>query len=121
MDDLISRQEAIDKFEPWLKVEGYSEGELNMLKAILDELRFLPSIEPRIPTEDLHREKEQAYMLGYEEGRKSRKGKWINHRNDEGHNIADCSECGSAIQWFDGDDVPKYCCMCGANMRGKQE
>ena len=43
MDDLISRQTAIDKFEPWLKVEGYSEGELNMLKAILCELRELPS------------------------------------------------------------------------------
>ena len=45
-DDLISRQAAIDKFEPWLKVEGYSEGELNMLKAILYELKFLPSAQP---------------------------------------------------------------------------
>ena len=47
-DDLISRQAAIDKFEPWLKVSGYSEGELNMLKAVLYELRFLPSIQPEI-------------------------------------------------------------------------
>ena len=45
-DDCISRQAAIDKFEPWLKVDGYSEGELNMLKAILYELKFLPSAQP---------------------------------------------------------------------------
>ena len=44
--DVISRQAAIEKFEPWLKVDGYSEGELNMLKAVLYELRFLPSAQP---------------------------------------------------------------------------
>lgn len=46
MNDLISRQAAIEMFEPWLKVDGYSEGELNMLKAVLYELRFLPSAQP---------------------------------------------------------------------------
>ena len=44
--DTISRQAAIDKFEPWLKVQGYSEGELNMLKAVLYELRLFPSAQP---------------------------------------------------------------------------
>ena len=48
MDDLISRQTAIDKFESWLKVEGYSEGELNMLKAILCELRELPTAKAEV-------------------------------------------------------------------------
>ena len=43
MSDYISRQAAIDKFEPWLKVEGYSEGERNMLKATLYELRIMPT------------------------------------------------------------------------------
>lgn len=46
--DLIDRQAAIDKFEPWLKVEGCSEGELNMLKAVLYELRFMPSAHQEI-------------------------------------------------------------------------
>lgn len=41
-------------------------------------------------------------------------GQWINHRNDNGHNIADCSVCGNAIQWFDDDMKPRYCCMCGS-------
>ena len=45
-------------------------------------------------------------------------GKWINHRNDMGHNIADCSECGEAMQWYDPDTRPNYCPNCGADMRG---
>lgn len=44
--DPIDRQSAIDKFEPWLKVEGYSEGERNMLKAVLYELTVMPSAQP---------------------------------------------------------------------------
>lgn len=43
-------------------------------------------------------------------------GKWINHRNDNGHNIADCSECGETLQWFDDDIKPNFCPNCGAKM-----
>ena len=43
MDDMISRRAVLDKFEPWLKVKDYNDGELNMLKAILYEIRFMPS------------------------------------------------------------------------------
>ena len=46
--DLISRQALLDKFEPWLKVKDYNDGELNMLKAILYEIRFMPSAQPEI-------------------------------------------------------------------------
>lgn len=49
MNDLISRAAAINKFEPWLKVDGYSEGELNMLKAVLYELRVMPPAQQWIP------------------------------------------------------------------------
>ena len=41
--DFISRKAAIEMFEPWLKVQGYSDGELNMLKAILYELKVMPA------------------------------------------------------------------------------
>lgn len=44
--DLIDRQYAIDKFESWLKVEEYNEGERNMLKGVLYELRVMPSAQP---------------------------------------------------------------------------
>ena len=46
--DLISRQALLDKFEPWLKVKDYNDGELNMLKAILYEIRFMRSAQPEI-------------------------------------------------------------------------
>ena len=67
MADLISRQAAIDKFEPWLKVKGYSEGELNMLKAVLYEITIMPSAE--------------------------RHGTWLPYLK-EGLTVK-CSECGS--------------------------
>ena len=60
--DCISRKAAIDAFEPWLKVSGYSEGELNMLKAVLYELRFLPSAQPELI-------EKTAYIRGFEQGR----------------------------------------------------
>ena len=62
MDDLISRQVAIAKLEPWLKVEGYSEGELNMLKAVLYELMFLPPAQPELI-------EKASYVRGFEQGR----------------------------------------------------
>ena len=48
MNDLISRQAAIDKFESWSKVVGYSEGELNIIKAVLYELRSMSSAQPEV-------------------------------------------------------------------------
>lgn len=47
-------------------------------------------------------------------------GEWINHRNDYGHNIADCSLCGKTMQWHDEDEdgIPRYCWYCGAPMKG---
>ena len=51
------------------------------------------------------------------------KGKWINHINDNGHNIADCSLCGKATQWHDEDEdgIPRYCWYCGADMRDNKK
>ena len=63
-----------------------------------------------------------AYFNGVEDGRATArlKGEWINHRNDSGHNIADCSLCGKTMQWHDEDEegVPRYCWYCGAKMKG---
>lgn len=61
-DDLISRQAEIAKFEPWLKVEGYSEGELNMLKAVLYEITVMPPAQPELI-------EKAAYIRGFEQGR----------------------------------------------------
>lgn len=48
MKDPIERQDIIKELESWLKVEGYSEGELNIIKAVLYELQSLPSAQPEI-------------------------------------------------------------------------
>ena len=50
-------------------------------------------------------------------------GEWINHRNDYGHNIADCSLCGKAMQWHDEDEdgIPRFCWYCGAKMKDGAE
>lgn len=72
---------------------------------------------------------EQGYEVGLAQGHQDgvrevlsgfHQGEWINHRNDYGHNIADCSLCGKTMQWHDedGDGVPKYCWYCGAPMKG---
>lgn len=61
-----------------------------------------------------------AYFNGVRDGRATARpqGEWINHRNDYGHNIADCSLCGKTMQWHDedGDGIPRYCWYCGAQM-----
>ena len=53
----------------------------------------------------------------------SPQGEWINHRNDYGHNIADCSICGKTMQWHDEDEdgIPRYCWYCGADMRKERK
>ena len=45
-EDTISRRPLIDKLESWLKVDGYSEGELNMLRAVLCEIKDAPPLQP---------------------------------------------------------------------------
>ena len=52
MADLIDRQKIKATFEPWLKVKDYSEGELNMLKAVLYEITIMPSAQPERLTDD---------------------------------------------------------------------
>ena len=46
MTDLIDRQKIKAKFEPWLNVKGYSEGELNIIRAVLYEITIMPSAQP---------------------------------------------------------------------------
>ena len=96
-DDLISRQVAIDKFEPWLNVKGYSEGERNMLKAVLYDLKFLPSAQQERKT-----------------------GKWIN--DDDDWCYPECSVCGkNALEVQECGFKSNYCPHCGARMENSHE
>ena len=62
--DTISRQQAINKIKPWLEVKGYGWGELNMLRAVINELENMPSVQPEqrwIPVTE-----ESVIQAGYE-------------------------------------------------------
>ncbi len=59
----------------------------------------------------------EAYEQGSKDAQERKRGEWINHRNDDGHNIADCDQCGEAMQWFDDDIKPNFCPNCGAEMK----
>lgn len=63
MSDLISRQAAIDALCK-AGCGGYCGISCDDVKAI----ELLPSVQP---FEDIHREKEQAYYCGYEDGAKA--------------------------------------------------
>ena len=90
MDDLISRQALLDKFEPWLKVKDYNDGELNMLKAILYEIRFMPPAQPK-------------------------RGRWISADAMFGGVPFYCSECGENTRdTVMGKPRWKFCPMCGS-------
>lgn len=63
-NDSINRQKTIDKFESWLKVDGYSEGELNMLKAVLYELRLMPPAKKIVQCKDCQYWRRQTNYQG---------------------------------------------------------
>ena len=140
--DLISRQAAIDKFEPWLKVQGSSEGELNMLKAVLYELQFLPGatdtnvggmISRQAAIDEFYsRADDDGYVCYSAEDMEGiirtfpsaqperKKGKWIQKEDPYGFfdTIPVCSECGHTTKMR---ETYNFCPNCGADMRGEQD
>lgn len=94
MKDLIDRQAALDTFGPWLNVEGYSEGELNMLRAVLYELKTLPTAQPE-----------------------QKKGHWIEIQapDSDGNGLYECSICHRGEVHVPIVEVP-FCWHCGADM-----
>lgn len=97
--------EILDYGKHW---DGHTEKDVTRLLS-------LTSAEP--DKDLIHLQKEQAYMQGYEDGRKSRKGKWELH-TDEKFDIDyyKCSECGYEL--YRKMDISNFCPNCGADMRG---
>ena len=81
-----------------------------LLESVLDDL---PSAQPDIDL--IHLQKEQAYMQGYEDGKTSRKGKWINHIEK---GFCDCDYCGEILE-TERAYRASFCPNCGADMRGE--
>ena len=106
MSDLINRQAAIEAIKEYFKFSPL-EGR-QCAKAI----ERVPSAQP--DKDMLHLQREQAYLQGYEDGKKSRKGKWIDY-SDEGY--VECPFCHSATNCDGNKDELHYCFSCGADMR----
>ena len=101
-EDVIYRQAAIDKFEPWLNVKGYNEGELNMLKAVLYELKCLPSseLERDIPMKPM----ETTDRTWGIQARQAVCPKCDYYLSNvvfigDGKRVTYCEHCGQAIDW----------------------
>ena len=94
MNDLISRQDAIDAVERHYRIDN------DLLEVIAYEIRQLSSAQPEHP-----------------------KGKWIRMIAD-GVYWYECSECHEKPllnRWLKLDERSKYCPNCGADMRGEEE
>ena len=96
MDDLISRQDAIDLKYIVKNINGVG---YVMLSEVQMKLRKMPSVQPE-----------------------QKKGKWI-YKNDLKQFF--CSECGFPSLTYDDRyiysmDLPNYCEDCGADMRGEE-
>ena len=94
MQDLISRQAAIDALDGEITVTGRANAEAvrGYANLVCDRIKRLPSAQPE-----------------------RKKGRWI--RNDNG--TYSCSVCQSWIpeeQHF----YARYCLCCGADMRGEE-
>lgn len=127
-EDAISREDVIT-----LKWQGEaSEDFLEGYASAIEDARVLPSVKPQEPTdENLHREREQAYMQGYEDACKKyrqepKTGHWITKiksdlRNDMWPTNPKCSECGGEPYYSNTIYNYKFCPYCGAKMVELQE
>lgn len=115
MDDLISRQAAIDAVRSYYDESDGDEREIE------ERIADLPSAQERI---------DAAYKEGYcdceqewlkERRQERKKGKWIrenivltiNPPQYQWH----CSECGKRVHWFTTEVLTDFCPNCGADMR----
>lgn len=125
MDDLISREAALNCFHDWIDKRGdvHTSDEMAEYRAI----EALPTVQP--DEEAL----ENAYNHGYtaaeaefHKGQPERiKGRWqICGKDAKGHSDTfECSECGCLVSYayYVPDCDYQFCPHCGADMRGEED
>ena len=98
------------------KIIGFGTYKIEVLSRYIRDY-FIQSVQP--DKDLIHLQKEQAYMQGYEDGKKSRKGKWTRHF-DGNEWYWYCSSCKE--QWYEedlwmgGNSFPNFCPNCGCRM-----
>ena len=140
MDDLISRQAAIDEAKEWIDAVYFEENDKRERKAIecfIGSLKNMPSAQPEkvcianitLSEEQLREAVEKAknevvrVLLDERptaDVRKNVRGEWIEHKRAEeveGYLISNY-ECSCCHTWerINSD----YCPNCGADMRGER-
>ena len=87
-EDLISRAKAISILDRWLQCKDYSEGEVNVMRAMRYELENLPSAQQWIPVSSgkLPEELQEVNIT------------WVNHRH-ESYYEKDIPFNGSAVYY----------------------
>ena len=91
MDDLISRQAAIDELVRWGEIPDYSDKEKILIGAVIGMLSSLPSVQPQ-----------------------RMRGRWI----PQGWNDTYC-KCSCCDAVYVTAEIPyNFCPNCGADMRG---
>lgn len=102
MKDPIERQAIINELESWLKVEGYSEGELNIIKAVLYELQSLPSAQPErdIPMKPMETT-DRTWGVPKRQAVCPKCNCYLGHIDfiGDGKRVTYCESCGQAIDW----------------------
>lgn len=92
MDDVISRQAAVDALHRWFADIGFEEDRWWNSTHVLAAIKSVPSAQPE-----------------------RKKGYWKRLDDCEYR----CSECGKII-FADDPNERNYCCCCGADMRGDE-
>lgn len=91
MNDLISRQAAIDKLAMWGKIPELNGGQRDVIAITIDMLSSLPSVQPE-----------------------RKKGEWIIGANHGLYvHTLTCNQCGHSEV---SSGKPNYCSNCGADM-----
>ena len=103
MEDLISRQSAIDAIHCDITITGRQNAELvaETIGAFADRIKALPSAQPK-------------------------RGLWIDDGSELG---CQCSQCGKTLdeyincgtEYMTLTEIPKFCPNCCADMRGEQD
>lgn len=141
MDDLISRQAAIDVIEKWLECSDYNEAERHIMRATESILYDLPSVNQQEPCDDtvsrqavldidfnriIHTTAKPAEMIKQKVEQlppirpQEKTGHWIAQDIYNCHTNFKCSECGYIHSFMHLYGKPTadytYCPNCGAKM-----